>query len=376
MAFPRTPRGLGLAGDIAAMLALLAVTIWVTAADTRRWPASRRWLVLLAQMLLTYMPVGISGSLFSGCAACLAGSALLLLPLWAGAALFAAVIASMLLTAQALVASAYETAVCLLTTLVFGLVVFVLPRLAWFIGSAREGWRDAATFAVINERMRFARDLHDLLGYSLSAIAVKAEFASQVAATEPDRARDELSEVLAIARLALTDMRTVADGFHRLSLSREVNSAASLLAAADIDVRAEIDCGTLDELLDTAFATVLRELVTNVLRHSRARHCVITGSTDCGSVTLRVANDGVACSASAPSRGNGLRNLTNRMAALGGTLSIRSGRDGWFEVLAQAPLASEETAQHSAGRDHYAQTLDNVIADSLSLGNREGLTGS
>jgi len=150
MAFPRTPRGLGLAGDIAAMLALLAVTIWVTAADTRRWPASRRWLVLLAQMLLTYMPVGISGSLFSGCAACLAGSALLLLPLWAGAALFAAVIASMLLTAQALVASAYETAVCLLTTLVFGLVVFVLPRLAWFIGSAREGWRDAATFAVIN----------------------------------------------------------------------------------------------------------------------------------------------------------------------------------------------------------------------------------
>jgi two-component system sensor histidine kinase DesK len=216
--------------------------------------------------------------------------------------------------------------------------VFGLARLSLSISYLQETRTELAQLAVIRERMRFARDLHDLLGYSLSAITLKAEFTRRmVSSNNPERARDELAELLDIARQALADVRLVASGYRNMSLSKEATEVASLLSTAGISVRIEINCGPLDEDVDTALATVLREAITNMLRHSSAQNCTILSNMADGLVSLQVTNDGVPMSAGSHREGGGLQNLALRMDAVGGKLNVKR-YDDRFEVLATAPL--------------------------------------
>jgi two-component system sensor histidine kinase DesK len=334
---PLPSRGGKLAVDIAVVLGLFGLTVAVTSSSAERWPLWLRLTVLLTEAAITYLPLIVLGRYWAGMAGFFAGSALLLLSGWIAWTLFTVTIASMIAVAMAQDLGTYGAAYLTLSTLVLGLVVFGLARLSLAIRYVHATRGELAQLAVISERMRFARDLHDLLGYSLSAITLKAEVTKRLVDTNPAGARDELAEVLDIARQALADVRTVASGYRTISLTKEASSVASLLATAGISARVEVACGALHEQVDTVLATVLREAVTNMLRHSSARNCVIEADIIADTIRVLISNDGVP---RAPSgrRGGGLDNLRTRMEAIGGRLSVESRGDGWFKVLAEAPL--------------------------------------
>jgi two-component system sensor histidine kinase DesK len=336
--FPDRSEALG--AGLPSLALLIVLVFFVTSPSTEQWPIWKRLVLLLAIGLVTYLPYIALGTVWEGQTNFFAGSALLLLTGWMAWTVYAATIGT-LLVANLLIPSMtpYDTSYETLLVLLFGLVLFGLARMSLLIRyvNARRG--ELAQLAVITERMRFARDLHDLLGYSLSAITLKAEFTRRLIGTNPGRARDELAEVLDIARQALADVRIVASGYRNISLAKEASSVTALLAAAGIDAQVDINCGMLEEKVDTVLATVLREAVTNMLRHSTARHCAIEASITDDTIHLHVANDGVPRTATRDAHRGGLDNLATRMASIGGriTTGIRT-TDGWFTVHAQAPL--------------------------------------
>ncbi|HEX8008502.1 MAG TPA: histidine kinase [Trebonia sp.] len=333
--------GFKLSVDIAALVGTFALTVWVTSAATERWPPWRRAATLAAEAIITYFPLVVLGRYWADMAGFFAGSALLLLSGWMAWVLFTAIVASMILVAAAAAPElgAYGAAYLTLSTLVLGLVVFGLARLSLAIRYVHATRGELAQLAIISERMRFARDLHDLLGYSLSAITLKAEVTRRLVGTNPARARDELAEMLDISRQALADVRTVASGYRNVSLAKEAGSVASLLTSAGISSRVHIACGAIDEKVDTVFATVLREGVTNMLRHSAPRNCIIEADVVGDTVRLLVTNDGVPRSAADGRCRGGLENMRARLEVIGGQLKVEVSGDGWFKVLAEAPLA-------------------------------------
>jgi signal transduction histidine kinase len=352
---PVPEQGYKLAANIAAVYVLFALAVLVTWEAAERWPLRRRLAALTAMALVTYLPLIVLGEVWGDMAGFFAGSALLLLSGWAAWTLFAGAVGSMLVAAVALNLPAWYVAYLTLSSLILGLVVFGLARLSQVIRyvDARRG--ELAQLAVIRERMRFARDLHDLLGYSLSAVTLKAELTRRLMASNLGRARDELAEVLDIARQALADVRIVSSGYRNISLAKEATSVSSLLAQAGISTRIQISSGMLEEKVDTVLATVLREAVTNILRHSTARNATIEAGTTAAGVRLLVANDGVPRSARSGREGGGLENLATRMQVIGGHLTVSIRDDGWFTVLAQAPLAPPTAAGTASLGDDSSQ---------------------
>jgi two-component system sensor histidine kinase DesK len=237
----------------------------------------------------------------------------------------------------------------MLVELAVSLWIFGLARLAQLIRFIHATRTELAELAIVNERMRFARDLHDLLGYSLSSITLKSELTRRLVGSNPGRARDELAQVIDIARQALADVRTVASGYRTMSLEKEASSVSALLAEAGISAQVSVDCGALDERVDTVLATVLREAVTNLLRHSAVRNCVVEARVAGDTVSLKVANDGVPRSAPSGRRGGGLDNLSTRLLAIGGRLTAKVTDNGWFSVLAEAPVTAAPGAGRRAG---------------------------
>ena len=145
-------------------------------------------------------------------------------------------------------------------------------------------------------------------------------------------------------------MRRVQElGYRNVSLAKEASSVASLLASAGISSRVHIGCGTLDERVDTVLATVLREGVTNMLRHSAPRNCVIEAEVEADTIRLLVTNDGLPRSALDGRCGGGLENLRARLEAVGGRLDDGVSGDGWFKVLAEAPLEPASRGQDLVG---------------------------
>jgi two-component system sensor histidine kinase DesK len=335
------------AGELAVaytgLAAILVLQVFNSSFAAARWPAWRRWAMLAAQAAATYVPLLIVGQDWVDLAGFLAGSLLLLVPGPAGWALYGAVVVSSGIYTPLLGLGAYWGAAVMASTLATGLFVFGLSRLSLVIRYLHAARGELAQLAIVRERVRFARDLHDLLGYSLSAITLKAELARRLVSANPGRSRDEIAELLDIARQALADVRTVSSGYRNISLSKEAASVASLLSAAGIDVRVEISCGPLDERVDTVLATVVRESVTNMLRHSHARACSIEARQAGEVIVLRMLNDGVPRNAATGRRGGGLENLAARLEAIGGRLTATI-RDGQFELLAEAPARPPQAA--------------------------------
>jgi two-component system, NarL family, sensor histidine kinase DesK len=350
---PLPSHGTKLVVDFAALAGVFALTVSVTSSAAEHWPQWRRLATLLAEAVITYFPLVVLGRVWADMAGFFAGSALLLLSGWMAWALFTAVVAGMIPVAVVAAPGfgAYGAAYLTLSTLVLGLVVFGLARLSLAIRYVYATRGELAQLAVIGERMRFARDLHDLLGYSLSAITLKAEVIRRLVDSNPARARDELAEVLDIARQALADVRTVASGYRNVSLAKEASSVAALLTSAGISSRVCISCGALDEGVDTVLATVLREGVTNMLRHAAPRSCVIEVGVAADTIRLRVSNDGVPRSALADRCGGGLDNLRARLEAIGGELNVEVSGDGWYEMLAEAPLEPADPLRSASGAD-------------------------
>ncbi len=207
--------------------------------------------------------------------------------------------------------------------------------------------RLAAAHAVSAERLRFARDLHDLLGHSLSVIALKAELARRLLERElPDsRAEDEVGDVEVIARRALGEVRQAVSGYREASLAGEVDRARVALEAAGVEVEVQGSLLKLPADSGDLLAWVMREATTNVVRHSQAHHVKIVVHELPEGVTLEVGDDGVGIEGEVGDKsksvtyGSGLTGLAERLRKAGGRLEARPQADGGFHVKAFVPTA-------------------------------------
>ncbi|MGA6221449.1 sensor histidine kinase [Streptomyces umbrinus] len=314
---------------------------------------------LVPQAALAYAPFPMFGVLWGGFGGFLSGAVLVVLRgsvlAWVLFVLNAAAVFGLALGSFALSPSLYLT----LATVVIGLMVYGLTRLSDIVVEQYRLRHRTALAAVSGERLRVARDLHDLLGYSLSAITLKSELTLRKVGVDDDRARKELVETLNIARQALADVRAVARGCRNLSVTAELRSVSGVLDAADVETTIEGEPGDLDPGTGSILAIVLREAVTNLLRHSAARHCRIEFGEADGQRWLAISNDGVQDGMSrteAGRRGGGLGNLADRLGTVGGELNVTT-EWGWFHLRAVLP-ARPAVPQPRPGRQptpHHAR---------------------
>jgi len=223
-----------------------------------------------------------------------------------------------------------------LTILAIGAVMGSLGRHARTISELRAARHELARLAVAEERLRIARDLHDLLGHTLSVIALKSELAAKLVADEPQRAHDELGDVQRVARQALTEVREAVHGYRRLAFSDAVAGARAALSAAGIDVRVQGSAEHLPDEVESVLAWAVREATTNVVRHSGASACAITVAAEGDAVALQVEDDGRSQPASAG--GAGLAGLAERARRLHGTLEAGARPEGGFRLRLSVPL--------------------------------------
>ncbi|MEY2246199.1 sensor histidine kinase [Streptomyces sp. BF23-18] len=206
----------------------------------------------------------------------------------------------------------------------------------------RKARATVAQLAANEERLRLARDLHDLLGHSLSLITLKSELAGRMLPDHPDKAAQQVADIEQVSRQALVDVREAVTGYRRPRLAGELAGAQVALTAADViaDLPAEPVLDGVPEEAESALAWALREAVTNVVRHSGARRCTVElvrrQTLDGPVLELSVEDDGSGGTSGAAS-GNGLTGLTERLEKAGGSLEAGRVRHG-FRLVARAPL--------------------------------------
>jgi len=228
-----------------------------------------------------------------------------------------------------------------IATLAAGLITFGAARRQDTIAELRATRRDLARLAVAEERVRIARDLHDLVGHSLSVIALKSELARRVLPDDPDRAAGEIADVEAVARRALQETRQAVTGYRRPTLAVELASARRAMASAGIDVRVDApEDVALPAEVDETLAWAVREATTNLLRHSAARHAVLRVTLDAGSAAVEAVDDGVGPGAGSGSSGSGLAGLAERAARLGGHLDVGAARPRGFRLEVRVPASA------------------------------------
>ncbi len=179
--------------------------------------------------------------------------------------------------------------------------------------------------ATIAERERISRDLHDLLGHSLSLIALKAELARKLVHRDLDACAREVGDIETSARQALAEVRAAVTGYRESGLASALASARASLAAADVQLDEKVERFALAPAAENVVALALREAVTNVVRHAGARRCSVSLELEHGVAVLRIADDGQARSETAIRHGNGLCGMRERAASVGGKLAVRAG---------------------------------------------------
>lgn len=186
--------------------------------------------------------------------------------------------------------------------------------------------------AAIAERERIARDLHDLLGHTLSVIVLKSELASKLAAADPERAADEIRDVERISRRALGEVREAVVSYRGRGLPAEVEAARSAFEAASVQLTVDLPERLPPPRIEGALALVVREALTNVVRHAAAAACRVRLHDDGAAWTLEVTDDGIG---HIEREGHGLRGIRERVEALGGSVDLRTGRG--LRLVARVP---------------------------------------
>jgi two-component system sensor histidine kinase DesK len=209
-----------------------------------------------------------------------------------------------------------------------------------------EARAELALTAVAAERERFARDLHDLLGHSLSVIAIKAELAGRLLALDPERAASEVADVEAVARESLREVREAVSGYRQPTLEKELEGARVALTAAGIAAEFERAPVTLDPEVEAVLAWAVREGATNVIRHSGAQHCQVRVQAGLGDARVEVVDDGEgpACQRDGTESGgavigHGITGLTERAERLRGRIEAGGLPDGpGFRLAVSIPV--------------------------------------
>lgn len=328
-----------------AVIAGVAITaLQLRHSGLRGRPRAWRW-TFAAQVVLTYVQYPFVGAVGLAFVGFLSGSALLLFrsrSRWVWFGVIVASVPGLIVlvpgepwTEALLRWTGYATA----TAVAFGLLIYGLARLtnlAVRLAALRE---ELAELAAVRERLRLTRDTHDLLGLGLSAIALKTDLIAALTGQDDARVRHELDELLWLCLKAGNDARLVAAESLRLSFASELGLAFDILTSSGIAVRLPDEPPPtqkeVDKEVDVVLATVVREAVTNILRHSAAMHCTITLAVTDGILRLRIGNDGVVEEEGCP--GKGLSNLRARVEVVEGRFTATRA-EGEFEVVAELPL--------------------------------------
>ncbi|HEY1320917.1 MAG TPA: sensor histidine kinase [Streptosporangiaceae bacterium] len=242
-----------------------------------------------------------------------------------------------------------------------GLFAYSAERRNVLIYALKETRAELARMAVAEERLRISRDLHDLLGHSLSVIALKSELAGRMIETDPQRAAKEIAELEAVTRRSLAEVRQAVTGYRQPSLAAELAAVRRMLASAGIDCRVDAPSSyDLPPEVDALLAWTVREGSTNIVRHSGARDARITVTVTGASASAELTDDGAGPPAgrgtpaadggiSEPAAaGSGLAGLAERVGRLGGTLLAGAGRNGGFRVRVTVPLTTADAGAPDA----------------------------
>ncbi len=211
-----------------------------------------------------------------------------------------------------------------------GVFIGAISERSTQLAAAREESRQPAVLA---ERERIARDLHDVLGHTLTLVAVKADLARRLIDADPGAARREIEEIHASARAALGEVRVAVSGMRSTTLAAELSAARQALETAGIAVDSDTTSEPLPPLVETALAFVIREAATNVIRHSGARRCRITLARQGLEASLEIRDDGHG---GGVVEGHGLVGMRQRLAAIRGALELRG--DAGMSLRARVPL--------------------------------------
>jgi two-component system sensor histidine kinase DesK len=212
-------------------------------------------------------------------------------------------------------------------------------------GRLRNAEQRVNTLSVAAERERIGRDLHDILGHSLTAISIKADLAGRLVDRDPAAAKAQIAEIEQVARQALADVRTTASGMREVRLATEIASARSVLLAAGIESRMPSALPSLSDRDSELFGYVVREAVTNVVRHSRAGVCTVRVEP----AAVEIVDDGRGVPA-LTGNGSGLAGLHARVTAAGGSLRVAAGESGGTVVRAELTRSAVPGDERTAAR--------------------------
>ena len=342
--FGRSYSTVHLAALLAGLLAF--VTIYASLLPPARWLARMgERAIVLALALLPVIAIAViaagAPSSFGGLFVYFVAAAGILLPLRAAVVVIVTTALGVLIVGAVRHEHTGALTATVLTILSLGALMAAFGRIARANRELEATREELARLAVSVERLRFARDLHDLLGHSLSVIALKSELAGKVVESDPRRAASELDDIQTVTRAALAEVREAVRGYRRLALGDAVSGARGALAAAGIELEltdARPPAPALPAEVDAVLAWAVREGTTNVIRHSAARHCAIRIHADAATAAVEIEDDGSAAAAAAADGGNGLVGLRERAQRVRGTVEAGARAGGGFRLAITVPL--------------------------------------
>lgn len=233
-------------------------------------------------------------------------------------------------------------------TFLSGMVTAAILALSETVKKLRDTRQELARAAVDQERLRFSRDLHDLLGHTLSVIVVKSEAARRIAPRDMDAALDQVRDIESVGRQALIEIREAVTGYREASLAAELDRARGALTAAGIEPVVRQSGPPLPPGTAALLGWVVREAVTNAIRHSGAATCEIELRSSAERAVLVITDDGNGVGSNPP--GSGLTGLGERLALAGGTLDSGPAPDRGFRVTAELPVEPTGEEEDGEGR--------------------------
>lgn len=309
-------------------------------------------LFIISQRLTPRHPLPLRVALFACLTAISVAGVAEITSAWVAAAALAAVASANLLpllraaaggvvVVTGLNALASDSALAVLPVAAGGVIALLRGRLMVEIAQSRANRQAHAMAAVENERLRIARDLHDLLGNSLVTMVVQAELAERLAGRDPEASALAARDVQQVGRAAMLQVQQAVSGYRATSLADEVEQAQQTLRPLRNGVTVSMTSRTWSPETDSVLAWGLREGVTNILRHANASNCVIEVTADTRMVRLTLTNDdlsGGEIEADAPGGGHGLAGLRERASELGGDLTAAHLPGGGFRLALELPL--------------------------------------
>jgi two-component system, NarL family, sensor histidine kinase DesK len=323
----------GLAAFVALYWSLMPPGDWLTR-------HGYRWILggvaLLPVIAIALLLAGAPSS-FTALFVYFVAAAGILLPAWPALGVVAATALGVGIGTALTGANSSEVATWVLTIVSIGAIMAAFGRIVRGNRELREARDELAKLAVSEERLRIARDLHDLLGHSLSVIALKSELAAKLVGQDPKRAESELADIQSVSRQALAEVRDAVEGYRTVPLTQALDGARAALSAAGIAY--DVDDGDIavPPEVESVLAWAVREGTTNVVRHSDADRVSIHVHRGRETAEVEVEDDGSA-RRNGSNGGSGLIGLTERAEAVRGTVEAGSRRQGGFRLRVTVPL--------------------------------------